>query len=220
MMIAKALINNSILSMSPENSALEILGWMEEYKVSHLPVVDGNRFIGLLAESNIFNIDNPENSIGKKNKFLKKTYVKSDQHMFEIIKIMAEEKLSLLPVLDKSNKYLGVITPQTIIENFSNYAAVIQPGSIIVLSISNRDYFASQIVQIIESNDAKLLSLFVSSESDSASLDVTIKVNKQDISGILQTFQRYSYEIKASWFDEDQDYLQDRFDSLMNYLSI
>jgi acetoin utilization protein AcuB len=220
MMIAKALINNSILSMSPENSALEILGWMEEYKVSHLPVVDGNRFVGLLAESNIFNIDNPENPIGKKNKFLKKTYVKSDQHMFEIIKIMAEEKLSLLPVLDKSNKYIGVITPQYIIENFSNYAAVIQPGSIIVLSVSNRDYFASQIVQIIESNDAKLLSLFVSSESDSASLDVTIKVNKLDISGILQTFQRYSYEVKASWFDEDQDYLQDRFDSLMNYLSI
>lgn len=206
--------------MSPENSALEILGWMEEYKVSHLPVVDGNRFVGLLAESNIFNIDNPENPIGKKNKFLKKTYVKSDQHMFEIIKIMAEEKLSLLPVLDKSNKYIGVITPQYIIENFSNYAAVIQPGSIIVLSVSNRDYFASQIVQIIESNDAKLLSLFVSSESDSASLDVTIKVNKLDISGILQTFQRYSYEVKASWFDEDQDYLQDRFDSLMNYLSI
>ena len=133
---------------------------------------------------------------------------------------MTEEKLSLVPVLDNSGNYLGVITHNTIVERFSTYAAVNQPGSIIVLRMHAKDYLASQIVQIVESNDAKLLSLFISTPPDSTSLDITLKVNRQDISAMIQTFQRYDYEIKASWLDDDDDYLQDRYDSLMNYLSI
>ena len=133
---------------------------------------------------------------------------------------MAKEKLSAVPVLDSKNKYLGLITPSALIRKFSTYAAVNQPGGIIVLKVNNKDYYASQITQIVEENDARLLSLFVSSEPDSTELNITLKVNKQDLSGILQTLGRYGYDIKASFFDEDQDYLQDRYDSLMNYLSI
>lgn len=219
-MIAKTLINNSVLAMTAKSTALEVLTWMEEYKVSHLPVVEGNTYLGLLSEADIFNLDNIEVSLGRHNKFLKKIYIEADKHIYEVIKIMSDEKLSLLPVLDASNKYLGVITPSGIIQNFANYAAVNQPGGVIILSVSSRDYVASQIVQIVESNDAKLLSLFVSSEPDSTLLDITLKINKQEIEGILQTFQRYGYEIKATWLDENQDYLKDRFESLMNYLSI
>lgn len=207
--------------MSPEYSAMDVLSWMEEYKVYHLPVVKGKQYIGLIAEADIFSIDNPEAAIGlEQNRALKNIYTKADNHIYEVIDLMAKEKLSAVPVLDSKNNYLGVITPSAIIEKFSGYAAVNQPGGIIVLKINDKDYYASQIVQIIEENDARLLSLFISSEPESTALDITLKVNKQDLSGILQTFGRYGYEIKASFFDENQDYLQDRYDSLMNYLSI
>ncbi len=206
--------------MSPNYSAMDVLSWMEEYKVCHLPIVKGQKFVGLLSEDDIFSIDDPEAPIGENNRILKKIYAKADSHIYEVIDLMAQEKLSAVPVLDINNKYLGVITPSALIQNFSNSAAVSQPGGIIVLKVGSKDYFASQIVQIIEENDARVLSLYVSSETESTELDITIKVNKQDLSGILQTFGRYGYEIKASFFDEDNDYLQDRYDSLMNYLSI
>jgi len=206
--------------MSPDYSAMDVLSWMEEYKVYHLPIVKGKKFLGLLSEDDIFSIDDPEAPIGENNRILKKIYAKADSHIYEVIDLMAQEKLSAVPVLDINNKYLGVITPSALIQNFSNSAAVSQPGGIIVLKVGSKDYFASQIVQIIEENDARVLSLYVSSETESTELDITIKVNKQDLSGILQTFGRYGYEIKASFFDEDNDYLQDRYDSLMNYLSI
>jgi CBS domain-containing protein len=206
--------------MTPEYSAMDILSWMEEYKVSHLPVVKGKKFLGLISEEDIFSIDDPEASVGENCKFFKNLYVQADQHLYEVIKLMSENKLSVVPVLGSRKNYLGVITPQAVLQKFSGYAAVNQPGGIIILKINNKDYFASQIVQIIESNDARLLSLFVSSEPDSTQLDVTLKVNKIDLSAILQTFNRYGYEVKASFFDEDNDYLQDRYDSLMNYLSI
>jgi acetoin utilization protein AcuB len=219
-MTAKDLINTSILSMDPKNTAMEILSWMEEYKVSHLPLVEGKKYLGLLAESDIFDLEDPEAPVGNHNPLLKPFYVQANQHLYEVINSMSEHKLSLIPVLDAKGNYLGVITPCAIMDRFSSYAAVNQPGGIIVLSVNSRDYVASQIVQIVESNDAKLLSLFVSTPQDSTSMDVTLKVNKQDISGILQTFQRYGYDIKASWLDDNDDYLQDRYDSLMNFLSI
>ena len=220
-MIARKLINNSILPMSPDYSAMDILSWMEEYKVNHLPVVMGKKYLGLLAETDIFSIDNPEAPIGNlKNQFLKNIYTNADNHIYEVINLMAKEKLSTVPVLDSKKKYLGVITPSALIQKFSTYAAVNQPGGIIVLQVNNKDYYASQITQIVEENDARLLSLYISSEPDSTMLNITLKVNKQDLSGILQTLGRYGYEIKASFFDENQDYLQDRYDSLMNFLSI
>lgn len=204
------------IAMTP----MEILSWMEEYKVNHLPVIDGKHYVGLLAEDDVFNLSDPEVPVGLNNSWLKKIYVKADQHLYEVVKLMTDEHISVVPVLDASGNYLGVITRRTIIDKFATYAAVNQPGGIIILGINNRDYLASQIVQIVESNDAKLLSLFVADQPNSTTMDVTIKVNRQDISGILQTLDRYGYEIKATWLDNNDDYLQDRFDSLMNFLSI
>ncbi|OIO99417.1 MAG: hypothetical protein AUJ98_11370 [Bacteroidetes bacterium CG2_30_33_31] len=219
-MVAKELLNKAILPMYSEYSPMEILSWMEEYKVSHLPVIKGKKYIGLLSEADIFNIDEPEKPIGKQKVFLKNISAKASQHIYEVIKLMSEQNISVVPVVDEKNSYLGMITASTIIEKFASYSAVNQPGGIIVLVINKVDYLASQIVQIVESNDAKVLSLYLASEDNSSKIYVTIKVNITDISRILQTFQRYNYEISASFFDEDIDDLQERYDSLMNYLSI
>ena len=92
---------------------------------------------------------------------------------------------------------------------------------IIVLEINDKDYLLTEIAQIVESNDAKVLSMYITSHPDSTKFEVTLKINKMDVGSILQTFNRYDYIISAS-FTEDTytDNLQDRFDSLMNYLNI
>jgi len=100
-------------------------------------------------------------------------------------------------------------------------AAVSQPGSVIVLEMSQNDYSMSEIAQIIESNDARILSMYITSKIDSTNMEVILKVNKQDLNSIIQTFNRYNYSIKASYGqEEDPEDLRDRFDSLMNYLNV
>jgi hypothetical protein len=95
------------------------------------------------------------------------------------------------------------------------------PGGIIVLEMSQNDYNLTEIAQIVESNDAKILSLFLASHSDSTRLNVVIKLNKTEIGGVLQTFDRYGYYVKFSFNDEeDRDDLRENYDSLMNYLNI
>jgi signal-transduction protein with cAMP-binding, CBS, and nucleotidyltransferase domain len=134
---------------------------------------------------------------------------------------MTENKLSLIPVTDKHNHYLGVITHARIIEQFSHFTSLMNPGGIIVLEINERDYSLSEIAQIVETNDASILSVFINSIPDSTRMEVTLKLNKMDISAVLQTFSRYEYVVKASFSEGDYDeLLRDRFDSLMSYLNI
>ena len=140
---------------------------------------------------------------------------------FEIIRLFSAQKLTLLPVLDRKNNYLGVITLADLVQNFSRLTSAANPGGVIILELNNNDYSLQEIAQIIESNDAKVLGLYVTTFPDSTKIEITIKLNKIDIQPVLQTLYRYKYGVTATFSEEeDDDVLKERFDSLMNYLNI
>jgi len=194
---------------------------MDEFRVSHLPVVNNQEFLGLISETDILNLNNFEEPIGNHPLSLPDAYIKEDQHIYEVIRLFDTLKLTLLPVLDEQNHYLGSITLPSLVHHISGIMALDNPGGIIILEINDKDYLLTEIAQIVESNDAKILSLYITSYPDSTKMDVTLKVNRIDVGAILQTFIRYNYLIKAS-FSEDtySESLQDRYNSLMKYLNI
>ncbi|MBI9038355.1 MAG: CBS domain-containing protein [Bacteroidales bacterium] len=222
-MIAKEIINNAIIPLKTSDKASFALELMDEYKVSHLPIVNNIEFLGLISNSDIVNQEMIDEPIGNHSLSMAEliSHCNEDQHMFEIVKLVSSLKLSLIPVLDIKNNYLGSITLDKLVDAFSSICSIETPGGVIVLEISNRDYLLTQIAQIVESNNAKILSLFISSNPDSTKLEVTIKINKIDIENVLQTFTRYNYSIKSSFSEvESFDNLKDRYDSLMRYLNV
>ncbi len=220
-MIAKDLITRDVLPLSPDDTGLTALHWFDEFKVSHLPIVNGNEFIGIVTEMDIFSANSFEESIEKHNLSPLNISVVQSQHVYAVIRLFAEYKLSLLPVVDENNFYLGVITMPGLIDSLSTITAVDNPGGIIVLELNVNDFSLSEIAQIIESNDARLLSLYMNSQADSTRSELTLKINRMDIQPILQTFLRYDYTIKASFFESDYtDDLRERYNQLMNYLNI
>ena len=220
-MIAKDLITRDVLPLSPDDTGLTALHWFDEFKVLHLPIVNGNEFIGIVTEMDIFSANSFEESIEKHNLSPLNISVVQSQHVYAVIRLFAEYKLSLLPVVDENNFYLGVITMPGLIDSLSTITAVDNPGGIIVLELNVNDFSLSEIAQIIESNDARLLSLYMNSQADSTRSELTLKINRMDIQPILQTFLRYDYTIKASFFESDYtDDLRERYNQLMNYLNI
>jgi acetoin utilization protein AcuB len=220
-MIARDLFTCDILPLSPDDTGIIALHWFEEFKVSHLPIVNGSEFIGIISENEIYSSDSFEEPLDKQSLSIQNISVTQSQHVYTVIRLFAEFKLSLLPVLDENDLYLGVITLPGLVENLSAIAAVDNPGGIIVLELNVNDFSLTEIAQIIESNDARLLSLYMKSQPDSLRAELTLKLNKMDIQPIIQTFLRYNYEIKASFFESDYtDNLRDRYNMLMNYLNI
>jgi acetoin utilization protein AcuB len=219
-MIAKDLLTDKITPIRTSTTGLDAIGFMDEYRVFHLPVVNDLDLLGLISEEDINIYNHLEESIGNCHLSLGRLSVSEDQHTYDVIRLMTENKLSLIPVTDKHNHYLGVITHARIIEQFAHFTSLMNPGGIIVLEINERDYSLSEIAQIVETNDAAVLSVFLNSIPDSTRMEVTLKLNKLDISAVLQTFSRYDYVVKASFSEGDyDDLLRDRFDSLMSYLN-
>jgi len=221
-MIAKDLINETFIALRPSDRGSDALGLMDELRVSHLPVVDQMEYIGLISDSDIYNRGEFELPVWDGKAVLNRPYIYENQHIYDAFLISSDQKLSLLPVLNIKNQYLGVISITDLVQALSSIATLKYPGGIIVIEINEKDYLLTEIAGIVESNDAKILSLYITSHPDSTKLEITIKVNRVDIGAILQTFYRYNYLVKASWSKEDSftDGLQDRFDSLMNYLNI
>lgn len=220
-MIARDLINAELTPLKTSDSGLDAINLMDDFKVSHLPVVNHNEFLGLIAETDILESCNPEASIGSMKLSLNRSFVSDDQHLFDLIKIMDEQKLSLLPVLDSKNKFIGSLTRACLVSGIARMTSIENPGGIIVLGMSVSDYSLAQIAQIVESNEARILSSYITSHADSTKMEVTLKINKIDLRAILQTFNRYEYELVASYSESQiDDTLQDRYDSLMRYLDL
>lgn len=220
-MVARQLITDEIMHLKTSDSGKTALGWMDEFKVSHLPIVNNEDFLGLISEQDIYSFNNTNEPLGNHMLSLKSPFVNEHQHVYEVLKLIDDLKLTVIPVLDDHKKYMGCITISKLVNFLSATYSVDNPGGIIVLEISNKDYSLTEIANIVESNNAKILSTFITSHHDSTRLEVAIKVNKIEIGSILQTFDRYGYLIKATYGkEEDLEDLKDNYDSLMNYLNI
>ena len=221
-MLAKTMITGNITPLRTSDSGTVALGLMEEYRVSHMPIVNDVDFLGLISDTDIYNMNSFDDPVGNHPLSLTGAYVAENDHIYEVIKAFAEHQLTLLPVVGERNQYLGVITLQSLSGHLAAITAVNNPGGIIVLEVNEKDYSLSEIAQIVESNDAKVLSLYLDSIPDSTRLEITMKLNRIELGAVLQTFNRYNYFIKASYSDKDvyNEGIRERFDSLMNYLNI
>ncbi|HNW88935.1 MAG TPA: CBS domain-containing protein [Bacteroidales bacterium] len=220
-MLAKDLYTDAVIPVLTSDTATYALKLMEDQKICHLPIVNNVEFLGLISENDIYALNKPEESIGSHQLSANKAYVYQHQHIYEIISLAGEMNLSIIPVIDIKNRYLGSITLPNLLEKFSQTASIQNPGGIIIIERNQNDYSLEEIARIVEANGAKVLNCFVSSFHDSMKLEVTIKINIMNIFPVLQTFERYGYVVLASFTEADyKNDLQDRYDSLMNYLNI
>jgi acetoin utilization protein AcuB len=221
-MLVSDLITDEVPPLKYNDTVDQALHWMEEFKVNHLAVIKGNELIGLVAESDLLDANSgADEEIGKINIRFIKPVIHQTQHAYDALKLMTGMNVTLLPVLDDKEKFAGSVTYKSALEKFTGFSAIQEPGGIIELEMFKNDYSLTQIAGIVEGNDAKILSLYVSSLEDSTKIEVTLKVNKEDLSRILQTFYRYNYNVKASYHQSDfEEDLKGRFNEFIRFLNI
>jgi acetoin utilization protein AcuB len=219
--IARDLISDEIPPLKTSDTGNRALAWMDELHIRHLPIVNNNDFLGLISESDILDLNNPQDPIGNHTLSLQKPFVRHYQHFYDVLKVIATLNLSVIPVLDDKDNYLGIITLNKLIEEIANMASIKEHGGLLVLELNVHDYSMSEIARIVESNDARILSMYISSPPDSTKIEVTLKINRNDLSAIIQTFNRFNYTLKATFHEENNanDY-DDRYQSFMKYFDI
>lgn len=220
-MFASELISNVIPPLKTSDTAQKALERMAEFKLYHLPIVNETQFLGLISEEELIEVRDQQTPIGSLSLTILNPFVFENAHIYDVIRLFNLLQLSLVPVLDAQKNYFGVVSINNLLEYAAETYAVKEPGGIIVLSISNRNNSLAHMAQIVEADNAQILSSYVSSFPDSTRLEVTLKINKTELSGIISSFERYDYEVKAVFNNtQDDNGTEDRFNSFMNYLNV
>ena len=218
-MMASAFIDPSIVPLKISDSVAVAIDFFKEFSVRQLPVVQDNICIGILSLDEIEEelADIPVLDFMNLSYSFASTY----DHIYEVMRAISEQSVTLFPIIDENNNYLGCITLASLFKNYVNCAAFSQPGSIIVLEMDKKNYSLAEIARIVESENKVILSSLLSSNAESDRLEITLKLNSAQIQNLLSTFERFGYNIKATFDEEDvKDTLKNRYESLMTYLNV
>ncbi|MFT6246132.1 MAG: CBS domain-containing protein [Salibacteraceae bacterium] len=220
-MRALSLITEDIPPLTHNDAGERALHWMDEFKVSHLPVLKDGNFVGVISETEVLDKMDLNKPLDELFQHLPRPYVHAGDHIYQVLSKISEFKLSLIPILDDDENYLGCTTVHHLMTLIANTGSIKENGGILVLEMARSDYSMSEIAQIVESNDARILSSYIMSSPDSTNIELTLKLNKIELDRIIRTFERYDYIIKASFQKSNEnDDMQFRYDSLMNYLNL
>ncbi|RRJ89392.1 CBS domain-containing protein [Flavobacterium macacae] len=212
-------INNDIKAIAIDESIETVQDFFAELSFSHFPVLEDGTYLGSIALDDVETFDT-DKKVSDYRYTLEGFYARTNMIWLDVLEVFARNHTSVVPVLDDRNNYIGYYEITDIVKFFHETPFLKELGGIIIVEKNSSDYSMSQITQIVESNNGKLLGLFISNvENDN--VQVTVKITLGAMSEIIQTFRRYNYEIISEHQEDNYlNALKERSDYLDKYLNI
>lgn len=220
-MLTRELLSQSLPSLRLRDKVHQALQLMNENHVTHLPITDGDKYVGTISEDDLLQCDNDHMELAKLEQSFSSASVKDEEHFLTAVQIAAENGLSVVPVVTEQNELVGTLLYGDLLKFASEFMSLSEPGGLIVLEIASNQYSFNEISKLVETNDAQITQLNTSNDAESGMMQVTIRINKPEVSDIVATFQRYDYNVKY-FFGEElyANELRNNYDNLMNYLKL
>ena len=194
---------------------------MEENNLTQLPLVSDEKYMALVQENDVLDWNTPESPLSKATFLNYRPAVFASGHPFEALRIAHQQNLSVLPVVDNENTYIGAITRDDLLKYITENSGVENPGGIIVIELDPRDYSLSEIARLCESEDVIIISTQLSTNKGTGKIEVTLKTNRTDLQALASTFERHNYIVKQVYGEQGhyEDMLE-RYNLLMNYINM
>lgn len=219
-MSIEQLISPTVPILTPSDTGNKALALMEENKLSQLPVVADDQYIGLVQEDDVINEEEPDGKLATAEIVNFKPAVINGAHPYDALRIVNQMNLTVLPVVDSEHKYLGAITKDTLLKYITETSGMEVTGGIIVLEIAPHNYSLYQIARICENEDVTIISSQMHTTADDM-MEVTLKTNRTSLDAVVSSLERHNYTIKAVYGDQkNQEDVMDKYNLLMNYLNM
>jgi Mg/Co/Ni transporter MgtE len=212
-------ISNDYKALDSQETIFDVQDRLDEISFSHFPVVEEGVYIGCIIKDDLETFDG-DKKVADYRFALEPFYARTTMIWLDVLEVFAKNHTNIVPVLDEKNQYKGYYEIEDIIKFFHETPFLKEQGGIIIVQKGILDYSMSQIAQIVESNNGKLLGLFVS-EATTENVQITVKISMGSMNDIIQTFRRYNYEIISEHQEDNYiNNLKERSDYLDKYLNI
>ena len=220
-MLASNFINHNIPTLSPTDNADRALDFMDEYKVTHLPVVFKDQYLGILSETTLLNSFDTFGQVSQFKLEYQNIFLSPSAYIYDIIDALVKNGISIVPIINEQQEFEGVVTANEIIQNLAEISAVKSPGTILEILLKSNDYSLAEVSRIIETNGTKILSSFIRPyNNDPARLLLSLKLSTENSSAVIAALERFQYDIVVKSNDAseaNQDI--DRLHQLFKYLN-
>lgn len=202
-------------------SVATALAMMEDEQLTHLPVVEGTTYQGLVSREALYEVSDDSIALDQLGWPLPRPSVKPTDHFLSALQVMGEQGLSLVPVITEQQELLATISALELTTTIGKFLGLQAGGALLVLEKEAQHYTASEVAKLVESNDAQLLQLNTTVNAQTGHIQITIRLNKYEVSDVIATFQRYDYTVRF-YVGEEQyaNELKSNYDHLIHYLKI
>jgi len=220
-MLTVELINNNIPRLKLQDTVSKALQLINDFRVTHLPVVADDTYIGLISEEDLLDAKEGKMPIELMQETLINAAVHDNEHFLTAVNYCNQHDTTVVPVINEENELQGVITSSDLLKALGNFAGTNEIGGIIVLEMERNQFAISEISRIVESNDATILHLNTTIHPETGMLTVSLHINKKEIAAIVATFERYDYDVIYYFGNENfENEIHTNYRHLMNYLDI
>lgn len=215
-MYALRLLSRDLPTARPDDPVRRVLELMDEYKVRQMPVVEGESFFGLVYEDDLLEAEETTPMALMSGKVV---FAPPHLHLYDVVAMMARSEIDLLPVV-KDGKFLGAVNRQAVLGFLAEDAAWGHPGGTVVVEVPEVDLSLSELARIVESNGARVLAYTLAAQPESQLVEVTFKLNTQDVEPLLDALQRFGYTIQTFFHSPElEEEMRERFEAFMRYLN-
>ncbi|HQV62006.1 MAG: CBS domain-containing protein [Chitinophagaceae bacterium] len=220
-MLTRELESQTLPYLHLTDKVYQALQLMNDNHVTHLPIVEADKYIGLISEEDLLQAENDNAELQTLQQSFANPSVKGDEHFLKAVQVAAENGLSVVPVLGDDNELIGTVVYNDLLKHASEFMSLNEPGGLIVLEMESNQYSFNEISKLVETNNAQITQLNTTNDAETGLMQVTLRINKPEVSDIVATFQRYEYNVKY-FFGEElyTNELRSNYDNLMNYLKI
>ena len=191
-MVIEQLIS-PVPTLLPSDTGNKALHLMEENNLTELPLVLEEKYMGLVQENDVLDWAKPESPLSVADFLEYRPAVFANGHPYDALRMAHQQNLSVVPVVDNENKYVGSITRNDLLKYITENSGLDNPGGIIVLEIDPRNYSLYEIARICESEETIIISSQLYSNVATGKLEVTLKTNRSHIEAVAAAFERHSY---------------------------
>jgi len=220
-MLTAELINNNIPRLQLQDSISKALQLTSDYRVTHLPVVSEEKYLGMISEDDLLDVEEEKGTIEFLQHTFIKAFVKENEHFLNAVKCSNQFETTIVPVINDEKELVGVITVTDLLKALGDFSGANEIGGIIILEMERLQFAISEISRIVESNDATILHLNSTIQPDTGLLTVSLHLSKKEIAAIVSSFERYEYDVIYYFGDEKfENEIHSNYRHLMSYLDI
>jgi acetoin utilization protein AcuB len=220
-MLTVDLINNNIPRLQLQDSIVKAIQLVNDFRVTHLPVVSDDKYLGLLSEEDLLDAEDDRLNIEVLQEHFIRAAVKDNVHFLNAVNASIQNDTNIVPVVNEEGELVGVIPTIDLLKTLGNFAGANEIGGIVVLEMERSQLAISEISRIVESNDCTILHLNSYVDAITGMLTVTLHLNKREIAAVVATFERYEYDVIYYFGDENfENEIHSNYRHLMNYLDI